>query len=143
MIKNVRTQKSSLLFFLIYLIIPIGAFSFVLNVYWPGLISPDSVYQWEMARGISPFNQIIPVGYTFLIRVLISVWNSPEIVPIFQLLFLSSAFAFCMLVLDRRGVKRIFLLLATLFFALAPCNMVLSITTVSYTHLTLPTNREV
>jgi len=123
-----RSLKSSLLFTLIYLLIPLATFSALLYIFWPGLMSPDSNYSYQMAVGEEPLNAVIPVPYLLVLRALLKIWKDPAILTIFGFATLSTAYAFCLFVLDRIGTNRILLALAAAIFAASPNNEILAIT---------------
>ncbi|WP_026073949.1 DUF6020 family protein [Acetivibrio cellulolyticus] len=118
----------SIVFFALYALIPLAVFLTALIGFWPGLVTADSGYQWEMAKGTAPMNAVHPVAHTVLIKLLLTIWDNPAVITLFGAISLSFSFAFCLFVLHRRGVNRFLLLGASLIFALSPNNLVLSIT---------------
>ncbi|MDP4179925.1 MAG: DUF6020 family protein [Bacillota bacterium] len=115
-------------FLALYIFIPLAAFLTSQIAYWPGLITADSGYQWEMAKGLQQMNAVHPVAHTILIKLLLKIWDNPAIISLFGVIFMSVAFGFCLFVLDLKRVNRILLILAAFIFALSPNNLVLSIT---------------
>ena len=97
-----------------------------LFVFWPGLMSPDSIMQWgEVQTGI--FSDAHPAIHTMLIWVLSRLWNTPAVLVIFHILLLSLISAWGLGELQKQHVSAIFIWAGALLFALLPINGLLVI----------------
>ena len=100
---------------------------FSLLVFWPGMMSTDSINQWEQAI-TGEMTNWHPIFHTFIISTLIKLWYSPAIVAIVQILALSLVFAWGMGILQKYGAPKGILWAVTILFACFPPNTILSIT---------------
>jgi len=98
-----------------------------LLIFWPGMISADSINQWQQVQNQS-FNDWHPAIHTILIWLLTRLWNHPAIEGIFQILALSLTAAWGLKTLGDFGVRRGFLWLGAAVFALLPVNGFMVIT---------------
>jgi hypothetical protein len=88
---------------------------------WPGLMSPDSVGQWNDAI-IGPISDIHPAFLTMLIRLIAMIRPTPALIALLQIAALSLV-AGCVLVeFEKLGVRRWVLGLCAGIFALSPVN---------------------
>ncbi len=122
-------KKLSLVDLIIFLI-PVILFGFVLYVYFPAILSPDSHNQlWQISTGI--FSNAHPFIHTLLEMLCLKVWNNPASVAIFQILIFSTIWMFiCKYNRKENSSKRviIFQLLLTLIISLNPLNSTSAIT---------------
>jgi hypothetical protein len=65
---------------------------FTLLVFWPGMMSNDSLGQWGQAVNMD-ITDWHPIFHTYLISLLIKLWYSPALIAILQLLALCLVFA--------------------------------------------------
>ena len=78
---------------LIIFLIPVVLFSFILYVYFPGILSPDSHNQlWQIATG--EFTVGHPFIHTFIELICLRIWNNPASVAILQILLFSIIWMF-------------------------------------------------
>src|SRR5512137_1446535 len=88
---------------------------------WPGLMSPDSIGQWNDAL-VGPISDIHPAFHTLLIRLIAMIRPTPALIALVQIAALS-LLAGCVLVeFERLGVQRWVLGLCAGIFALSPVN---------------------
>lgn len=105
--------------------------------YYPGLYSPDSIWQLEQAMGDSPLSNHHPVIHTLLMRFILylglSLFNgdlsaATAMLSVIQMLFLSACMAFSVKTIYK--IKRSVRLCSgvSLLFALIPFNIMFSFT---------------
>lgn len=101
--------------------------SFTLLVFWPGLMSADSVDQWgQMLSG--RYYNYHPAFHTLTMRVLTLLWLSPAAVALAQIAALALAFGLTLHELALLGVNRWVQAFLTVLFALSPVNNLMVIT---------------
>ena len=93
-----------------------------LGVNWPGILSPDSIDQWNQAHTFANLNDWHPVGHTLLIFLLTRVWDSPAMVSIFQIVSLALLWGWVLSYLESQGLPQQLLLVFSWVFALVPYN---------------------
>ena len=110
-----------------YAIPSLIVWSFFLLIFWPGMMSADSINQWRQAL-TGEMTNWHPIFLTFLISLLIKLWYSPAAIVIAQILCLGFTFAYGMGILQKYGVSRKILWGISILFALFPVNALFSIT---------------
>ncbi|MCR4788798.1 MAG: DUF6020 family protein [Lachnospiraceae bacterium] len=97
--------------------------------FWPGGIYSDTVGSMEIALGISDLTSHEPIGYTMLWKLMFMIaggsfepgdYGALYMFTVVQTLSLAVLFAFFIAWLFRRGLKRRFVVIITLVFALFP-----------------------
>lgn len=98
---------------------------FVLLIYWPGLMSHDSVVQWaEIING--QFSDYHPAFHTFFMLIGSRLFGgSPSAVPFIQILFLGVVAGWGIATLRSMGVHILVCWTGSILFALIPINFVL------------------
>lgn len=103
---------------------------------YPGIMTPDSINQFEQVLGVIPYNNHHPwvhtmlfkacydIGYFFTHNMVIAV----SVYTLFQMCLLSGSTAYFINTLRRRKVRPFVLLLITAFYALIPYHAVFSVT---------------
>ncbi|MCS6839188.1 MAG: DUF6020 family protein, partial [Roseiflexus sp.] len=100
---------------------------FTLLVFWPGLMSLDSVDQWtQMLSG--RYTDAHPAFHTLTMRVLTLLWLSPAAVALAQIGALALAFGLVLRELALLGVGKWVQIVLTALFALSPVNNLMVIT---------------
>lgn len=94
--------------------------------FYPAAMTPDSLNQWEQAHTYE-FNDWHPVMYTWFIMVLVQIWDSPAIVSLVQILINALIFGYVLYRFEVFGVKKKFLWVIALLFAISPVNGIFSI----------------
>jgi hypothetical protein len=75
---------------------------FYLLIYWPGLMSPDSLDQWnQISTGI--FNDWHPVFHTFFEWTLTRLWGSPASIALFQIFAMAALVSWGLTEFEKRG----------------------------------------
>jgi hypothetical protein len=104
-----------------------AVWSVFLLAFWPGLLSVDSLSQWEqMSTG--RLSNGHPALHTMMIWLVTRFWHSPAAVALCQVLALALAFGLALRELGRWGVPAWARWVVTVLFALSPANTALSIT---------------
>lgn len=98
-----------------------------LLAFWPGAMTPDSVYQWRQVLDLRLDNDH-PFTHTLAIWLITRIWLSPAMVAMVQIAALSAVVGWGMVTLRRAGMPRWAGMLVTGLIALSPANAVLAIT---------------
>lgn len=99
-----------------------------LLVFFPGVLSPDTIHQFRMLHGLEAVIDWHPPIHTFLMKGLLLLWNSPAIVALTQMAVLSLVVAWGLSELVAQGLPRWAAWLVAGLFALSPVNGVMIIT---------------
>lgn len=99
-----------------------------LLVFYPGVLSPDTIHQFRMLHGLEAVIDWHPPIHTFLMKGLLLLWNSPAVVALTQMAVLSLVVAWGLGELVAYGLPRRVAWLVAGLFALSPVNGVMSIT---------------
>ena len=89
-------------------------------------MTPDSLNQWEQAHTYE-FNDWHPVVYTWLIMLIVRIWDSPAIVSFVQILINAFIFGYIVYRFEVFGLKKKFLWIIAILFAISPVNGIFSI----------------
>jgi hypothetical protein len=104
-----------------------GAWFFGLLVFWPGLMSGDSLQQWwEMTRW--RLGDDHPAFHTAMNWVITRIWRSPAAIATFQIVALAWVVGWGLTRMRRAGMPRWLAVLTCAGLALSPVNMKLVIT---------------
>ncbi|WP_136580538.1 hypothetical protein [Niastella caeni] len=114
--------------YLIFASILIACWSLWLIGFYPGTMSPDSFEQWKQAYGILKLNDAFPVIYAFIIRGLTTIWYSPAIIAIVQILFMAGIFSSFLVFLYKAGIPYKWLLVFAIITGIMPTNGIMVIT---------------
>lgn len=98
-----------------------------LFAFWPGILSYDSLSQLDQAIR-NQYTDWHPVFHTLNIDILISLWNSPAIVTLTQILTLSIVSGYCLYIFEKKGVPKYIVGLVCLLFSLNLINGMMVIT---------------
>lgn len=106
---------------------------------FPGILSPDSISQFDQILGSNPWNNHNPAFHTFLISCFYSLSNmlgqniniGVFLYVLFQMIVLSGSFAYCLHFMRRLEVNPKIILLSLAFYSLYPPNGVYSVTVLS------------
>jgi len=100
---------------------------FTLLVFWPGIMSNDSMFQWM--QGVNgQFNDWQSAFHALLLALLMRIWNSPGFVSTLQVLSLAFTVAYGLKVMQDYGTPRLWLWLISILFAILPTHAILSVT---------------
>lgn len=127
---NVQTPESNnFKLWVIFFVIQITIGLFYLISFYPANMSVDSIEQWQQAAGLIPMNDWHPVFHTFIIRLLMLIYESPVLVVITQILFSSMVISSFLITLCRSGLPRKWAIIFIIGFSLSPNNGV-NVTTI-------------
>lgn len=133
---NSRNPSGGKVFFSAWAVIFIVWLLFFL-AYYPGIYSPDSLWQLEQAMGDSPLSNHHPVIHTLLMRFVLhlgknlfsgSLQAATGLLSVIQMLFLSLCMAYSIKTISEVRRSSPLYMLFTLFFALVPFNIMFSFT---------------
>ena len=96
---------------------------FMLLVFFPGMMSGDSLIQWRQAHSLV-LSDIHPAFDTLTIWLAIRVWDSPAMVVILQVLFMGLVLGWGLGRLVKRGLPEKAAWAISILFALVPANMI-------------------
>jgi hypothetical protein len=99
-----------------------------LLVFYPGILSSDSIHQWRMITGLEPISDWHPAIHTLMMWLLTRIWASPAVVAVVQIVTLSLVAAWGIRGLEEWGLPRWGAWLMSLLFAISPVNSTMVIT---------------
>jgi len=128
------SKKNNFLYFLIVWIAIFLCYMPVFLANWPGNFVYDASYQlWEVIS--DSYKTHHPLIHTWLMGTAYKLgveWGSAskgfQIYTLLQMLILSSSFSYCLLYLRKRGMPRVFRVIAFLWFVIFPMHSIFSIT---------------
>lgn len=104
-----------------YAIPPAAAWCVYLAVFWPGLMSADSLDQWAQAKwGV--IDDRHPAAHTMLIWAITRVWRSPAAIALVQIIVLAAIAGQVFAILRRIGMPRLACATVCALFAVSPVN---------------------
>jgi hypothetical protein len=109
-------------FWLLYTLPMIAAWVLFLLIFYPGLITQDSLIQWEQVF-TGQYTDAHPIFFALLIKVISSVYNSPAAVVLVQILMLCLSLAWGFSELERMGCPRKILWMLSILCAILPVNI--------------------
>lgn len=122
---RITTKKYSVLKFLFFTSISIiGPSIIALYAFNPAISSPDTLVCLDNAHHIKGMVNWHPPFYVLLLKVLISIWDSPYTIVLFQLMFWTFVVSEMLLFLRERGISENVLLLLALMMGIAPSTFV-------------------
>jgi len=111
---------------IIYALPMYAIWSFYLLVFWPGVLTPDSMSQWEQVV-TGQFVHANPVAHTLTIWLITRLWFSPAAVASVQILALGGILGWGIATLQEYGYPRWLAWLTSIALAVSPANSTLSI----------------
>lgn len=124
---SVRKQTVHRCSWLIYMLPMIIVWGFSFLTFWPGIVSNDSLTSWTQAV-TGQFTDWQSAFYSLVLSWLMSIWYSPAIVSIIQILVLAYLVAWGLKALQDIGVPPIILFAVSILFAVFPINNLYIIT---------------
>lgn len=103
---------------------------------YPGIMTPDSINQFEQVLGLIPYSNHHPLAHTMLIKLFYHIglfFTDNKVVALsfytlFQICFMAFSVSFFIQTLKRYRIKPMICFLITLFYALVPYHAVYSVT---------------
>lgn len=105
----------------------IAVWTLYLLAFWPGLMSPDSIAQWDQVVKTS-FSNNYPAFHTLSNWVITRLWLSPAAIAVAQIIALAGVFSLTIAELERWGVSARVRAWVTAAFCLSPVNGMMVIT---------------
>lgn len=106
----------------LYMIPLILVFTIMLLAFWPGILSPDAMVQFNQVQ-TGNIDNWHPAYTTLFIKLLTSIWHSPTIVIIVQYIIISLIFSYTLTRLEKYyNIDRKYLFIASIIFAIIPLN---------------------
>ena len=124
---TVRKRKHQKYAWLFYMLPMLVVWGFTLLVFWPGIVSNDSITLWKQ-NITGHYNDWQSAFYALVLGWLSKIWYSPAVVAILQILVLSFLVAWGLKTLEENGVPPIVLLVVSFLFAIFPVNNLYIIT---------------
>ena len=116
-----RNRKSSRYAWLWYALPMILAWGFTLLVFWPGIMTNDSMALWRQnLSGV--YSDWQSALYALTLAGLMKIWYTPALVAILQIAILALMTAWGLKTLEEHGAPRLPLWIASFLFALSPLN---------------------
>lgn len=91
--------------FLLMFVMSTFVFSLWLAAFFPGVMTPDSLTQWDEASTLQ-LNNLHPYLHTLLIVFLKGIYNSPATIALFQILLTSITFSYIFSFFLKKGVSK-------------------------------------
>ena len=113
--------------FFIFLAAFIVVYLFYLGCAWPGLMSPDSIEQWEQAKTWD-LTDDHPALHTLSYKLIATIWDNTAAVALIQVLSMSLTLAYACYLLLRAGVPNGVVLILFHIALLSPKNGILGVT---------------
>ena len=124
--KIVSLQAAKILHSLRYAPPCIGIWALYLVAFWPGLMSQDSIAQWEQVAKNS-FANNYPSFHTLTNWLITRVWLSPAAIAAAQIIALAVIFSLTMVELGRWGIASRVRAYVTAVFCLSPVNGMMAV----------------
>ena len=124
-IKNKLDFKSIIIFSIVLITLTI-----VLLAFWPGILSVDSLVQWEQVKS-GNINDAHPFYHTVFLLLISKIWNSTTIISIFQIISFSFIWTYiCKYFRKKINYKNSFAfhIIYTIFICMIPLINIYSIT---------------
>lgn len=96
--------------------------------YFPGKMSYDSFWQWDMAHHIMPYNAWHPVLHTWFIQATTWLADTPASYIVVQIILVSTIVGYALYCLQKLGVPLIWVMMIDLFYAFDPVNGFFAVT---------------
>jgi hypothetical protein len=112
---------------LLYMLPMVLVWGFSLLVFWPGIMSNDSVTLWSQNL-VGEYSDWQSAFYALMLAALMKIWYSPALIVILQMLTLAFLTAWGLKAFEDRGVPRLYLWMISLLFAILPINNLFIIT---------------
>lgn len=109
------------LWFLLFFIQLISGLVYLV-AYYPANMSPDSIDQWAQAMGTEPMSDWHPAFHTFINMIILSIYNSPAAIALFQIIFSAVIVSSFLTLLHRNGLPRKWIIAFVIIFSLLPNN---------------------
>lgn len=106
---------------LAYMLPMVLLWGFTLLVFWPGIMSGDSMTLWSQNL-VSEYSDWQSAFYAVLLAGLMKIWYSPAFIAILQILLFSFLVAWGLKALQDEGVSKIVLWVVSILFAISPLN---------------------
>jgi len=123
-VKPKKTRESHWLCFMLPML---ATWGFTLLVFWPGIISNDSIFQLRQGL-VGQFDDWQSAFHAFLLAGLFRLWPSPVLISILQIGVFAITVAWGLKMLADYGVPKKYLWVVSFLFAFFPPNWILSIT---------------
>ena len=120
-------QKVSKWKILLYAIPSLLVSTYFLIAFYPGAMTADSLAQWDQAL-THKYTDWHPVVHTMLLSVLLSIWESPAVIAIFQMVLIGAAVGFAGWSLEQARIPKWLIWIVLVLFALSPVHAISSIT---------------
>ena len=106
---------------LAYMLPMVLLWGFTLLVFWPGIMSGDSITLWSQNL-VGEYSDWQSAFYALVLAGLMKIWYSPAFIAILQILLFSFLVAWGLKALQDEGVSKIVLWAISILFAISPLN---------------------
>lgn len=135
LLKDKREREGKWYIYAVFFLICVVSYLPYFLMHFPTWLNNDAVWQLEQALGWTGGSNHHPYFHTMLIKCLFMVGfrlfgthiAGAATYTLWQLLVMAAAYAGCLYILYKKGVRMIWLVLAILFYAVLPINGMLSI----------------
>lgn len=111
----------------VYFLIPLIVWTIYWLSFYPAIMTPDSVWQWEQVETLK-LNDVHPAFHTLTLWLATRPWTSPAAAAFLQVLLFSLVSAWGLTVLRREGLPRTAAALVLVLLCLHPANGFIAVT---------------
>lgn len=108
--------------FVLFTLPMLGVWTFYLLVFFPGVLTPDSIHQWRMIQGFEPIQDWHPAIHTILEGLLLRIVDTPAVIAGVQIALLSLVLAWGLGTFVELGLPVWAAWIAAFVMALLPTN---------------------
>ena len=118
--ENLKNINKGTAVFLISFIVLSFAWIVFASIFYPGILSVDSIHSWMQASGFTEFDNLHPVFYSVFLYIFALIFNNPFSVIIFQNIVSALIISLIIRELYLKGINKIILLVVLLIFIFIP-----------------------
>ncbi len=113
--------------FVLYSIPLVIVFTVMLLAFYPGILSPDAMVQWNQVQ-TNTINNWHPAYTTIFIKLLSYIWNSPTFIIIIQDILIIIIISYTLITLEKCfNISKKWLFILSILFAINPLNFNLAV----------------
>ena len=121
-------KNKKVISWILYMIPIVLIFSFILLVHFPGIVNVDTTVQWNQIQ-TNNYSDWHPIMNTLYMKALTVISNTPQFIAFVQILIISMIVSYALTRIEKYyGIKRLYLLIVAILFALFPINFNYSVT---------------
>ena len=95
-----------------------------LLVFWPGMMSHDSLVQWDQIT-TNNYNNIQPPLHTFFMKFISLFWNSPGAICLVHIFLMGTLSGYFLYMTENLGLNKVLIWFTSIITAFSPINIVM------------------